>query len=172
MHRQRQVEKINDFKGTLIRLFKNLNMWKYLCVVAIIFAMFAAILSTVAPNKLADVTDVISEGIKPRGNNIEKVLKNIYSHSNINVVVDNDNKNNDYLEMYNVLSKEEKLKLFNDFKLDGVKISREDQVLFLDILSTMDKDTIDEKSLVKLDKIPDSIKKFIEPKMNMKEQLF
>ena len=169
MHRQRQVEKINDFKGTLIRLFKNLNMWKYLCVVAIIFAMFAAILSTVAPNKLADVTDVISEGIKPRGNNIEKVLKNIYSHSNINVVVDNDNKNNDYLEMYNVLSKEEKLKLFNDFKLDGVKISREDQLLFLDILSTMDKDTIDEKSLVKLDKIPDSIKKFIEPKMNMKE---
>ena len=169
MHRQRGVEKINDFKGTLIRLFKNLNMWKYLCIVAILFAMFAAILSTVAPNKLADVTDVITEGIKPRGDNIEKVIKNIYSHSNIKVYEDSDNQNNDFLDVYNLLSKEEKLKLFNDFKLDGVLITKEDQVLFLDILSTMDKDTIDEKSLVKLDKTPDSIKKFIEPKMDMKE---
>ena len=169
MHRQRGVEKINDFKGTLIRLFKNLNMWKYLCLVAILFAMFAAILSTVAPNKLADVTDVITEGIKPRGDNIEKIIKNIYSHSNIKVYEDGDNQNNDYLDVYNLLSKEEKLKLFNDFKLDGVLITKEDQVLFLDILSTMDKDTIDENSLVKLDKTPDSIKKFIEPKMDMKE---
>ena len=169
MHRQRGVEKINDFKGTLIRLFKNLNMWKYLCLVAILFAMFAAILSTVAPNKLADVTDVITEGIKPRGDNIEKIIKNIYSHSNIKVYEDGDNQNNDYLDVYNLLSKEEKLKIFNDFKLDGVLITKEDQVLFLDILSTMDKDTIDENSLVKLDKTPDSIKKFIEPKMDMKE---
>ena len=169
MHRQRQVEKINDFKGSLIRLFLNLNKWKYLLVIAIIFAMFAAILSTVAPNKLADVTDVITEGIKPRGENIEKVISNIYSHSNIKVYEDNDQNSNDYLEMYNVLSKEEKIKLFNDFKLDGVLITSKDQVEFLDILNTMDKDTIDEKSLAKLDKVPKSIKNFIEPKLDMKE---
>ena len=169
MHRRANTEKINDFKGTLIRLFKNLNKWKYLLLIAIFFAMFAAILSTVAPNKLADVTDVITEGIKPRSDNIEKVITNIYSHSNINLYQSKDNSNNDYIEVYNILSKEEKLKLFNDFKLDGVNISKEDQVAFLDILSTMDKDTIDEKSLVKLDKTPDSIKSFIEPKLDMKE---
>ena len=169
MHRRANTEKINDFKGTLIRLFKNLNKWKYLLLIAIFFAMFAAILSTVAPNKLADVTDVITEGIKPRSDNIERVITNIYSHSNINLYQSKDNSNNDYIEVYNILSKEEKLKLFNDFKLDGVNISKEDQVAFLDILSTMDKDTIDEKSLVKLDKTPDSIKSFIEPKLDMKE---
>ena len=169
MHRQRQVEKINDFKGSLKRLFLNLNKWKYLLVIAVFFAMFAAILSTVAPNKLADVTDVISEGIKPRGENIEKVIKNIYSHSNIKVYEDSDQSSNDYLEMYNILSKEEKIKLFNDFKLDGVLITSKDQVEFLDILNTMDKDTIDEKSLAKLDKIPKSIKSFIEPKLDMEE---
>ena len=128
MHRQRQVEKINDFKGSLIRLFLNLNKWKYLLVIAILFAMFAAILSTIAPNKLADVTDVITEGIKPRGENIEKIVKNIYSHSNIKVYEDSDQSSNDYLEMYNVLSKEEKMKLFNDFKLEGVLITSKDQV--------------------------------------------
>ena len=74
MHRRGNTEKINDFKGTLIRLFKNLNKWKYLLIISIFFAMFAAILSTVAPNKLADVTDVITEGIKPRGENIEKLI--------------------------------------------------------------------------------------------------
>ena len=169
MHRQRQVEKINDFKGSLIRLFLNLNKWKYLLVIAILFAMFAAILSTVAPNKLADVTDVITEGIKPQGENIEKVIKNIYSHSNIKVYEDSDQSSNDYLEMYNILSKEEKMKLFNDFKLDGVLITSKDQVEFLDILNTMDKDTIDEKSLAKLDMVPKSIKSFIEPKLDMDE---
>ena len=169
MHRQRQVEKINDFKGSLIRLFLNLNKWKYLLVIAILFAMFAAILSTVAPNKLADVTDVITEGIKPQGENIEKVIKNIYSHSNIKVYEDSAQSSNDYLEMYNILSKEEKMKLFNDFKLDGVLITSKDQVEFLDILNTMDKDTIDEKSLAKLDMVPKSIKSFIEPKLDMDE---
>ena len=90
MHRQRQVEKINDFKSSLIRLFLNLKKWKYLLVIAILITMFAAILSTVAPNKLADVTDVITVGIKPRSENIEKVIKNIYSHSNIKVYEDSD----------------------------------------------------------------------------------
>ena len=72
MHRQ-QVEHVNDLKGTIIRLFKNLDKWKYLLVVAIIFAMLAAILSTVAPNKLADVTDVITGGIKPQTENIQEI---------------------------------------------------------------------------------------------------
>ena len=43
MHRRANTEKINDFKGTLLRLFKNLNKWKYLLLIAILCAMFAAI---------------------------------------------------------------------------------------------------------------------------------
>ena len=169
MHRGQKIEKVNDFKGTLIRLFKNLDSWKYLLIIAVLFAMFAAILSTIAPNKLADVTDVITVGVKPRTENIEKVINNIFSHSNIDVLVDNDSNNNDYIEMYSLLTKEDKLKLFNEFNLDDVLISKEDQVKFLDILITMDPNTIDEKSLKKLDSLPKSIKKLIEPKMNLNE---
>ena len=158
---QREVEKVNDLKGTLIRLFKNLNKWKYLLVIAVIFAIVAAILSTVAPNKLADVTDVITEGIKPRTENIEKLNKEIYKHANITKI------NN--IENYKELTPEEKLEIFNTFKYKKIEITREDQVKYFDILLTMDKETINEKALVKLDKIPNSIKSFIEPKMDTDE---
>ena len=161
MPRPREIEKVNDLKGTLIRLFKNLNNWKYLLIVAILFAMLAAILSTVAPNKLADVTDVITEGIKPRSENIEIINKEIYKHANIQEVSN--------LENYKELSTKDKLSIFNTFKYKDVTITKEDQVSYFDILTSMDKDTIDEKALVKLDKMPKSIKKFIEPKMDTEE---
>ncbi len=166
MHR-REVEHVNDFKGTLIRLFKNLEKWKYLLVIAIIFAMLAAILSTVAPNKLADVTDVITEGIKPQSSNIEKITKEIYKHSNI--VIPKEVKQSPNMDQYNKLTKEQKLMLVNDFHYKDVLITKEDQIKYLDILMTMDKDTIDEKSLAKLDDVPKSIKGFIEPKMDTEE---
>ncbi len=161
MPRQREIEKVNDLKGTLIRLFKNLKNWKYLLIIAVIFAMFAAILSTVAPNKLADVTDVITEGIKPRSENIEKINKEIYKHITI--------KEASNLENYKNLSEEEKLQIFNTFKYKEETITKEDQVAYFNILTTMDKDTINEKALVKLDKMPKSIKTFIEPKMDTEE---
>ena len=64
-HNMREPEKVKDFKGTISRIFHSLNRWRYILVLSCFLAMFAAILSTIAPNKLADVTDVISEGIKP-----------------------------------------------------------------------------------------------------------
>ena len=161
MHNRQKIEKVNDLKGTVIRLFKNLDNWKYLLVVAVILAMFAAILSTVAPNKLADVTDVITGGIRPRTENIKKITNEIYANSNI--------KSPTEMAKYNYLTKEEKIKLLNDFKYEDTVIKKEDQVVFLDILSTLKNEDITEKSLAKLDKVPDSIMKFIEPKMDTEE---
>ena len=71
----KNVEKVKDLKGTLIRIFNSLKLWRYVLVLSCVLAMVAAILSTVAPNKLADVTDVISEGIKPRVENMELISK-------------------------------------------------------------------------------------------------
>ena len=159
MHRNREIVKVNDFKGTTLRLFKNLDKWRIPLIIAILFAMFAAILSTIGPNKLADVTDVISGGIKPRVENIEKITKEIYINGNFT------NPNLDYQE----LTKSEKLELVGEFEYEGVKISKEDQIVFLDVLSTIDMDSVDENSLTKLDKVPKSIKGFIEPKMDTDE---
>ncbi len=159
MPRNREIEKVNDFKGTTIRLFKNLDKWRFPLIISILFAMMAAILSTIGPNKLADVTDVITGGIKLRVENIEKITKEIYLNGNFA----NPNLN------YNELTNDEKLELVNEFKFKGVKITKKDQIVFLDILNTMDMNNVDEKSLAKLDKVPKSIKGFIEPKMDTDE---
>ena len=130
-------------------------------------SLIAAILSTIAPNRLAGVTDVITEGIKPRVENIEVISKQILMHSNINVdKTDNYDQNIDYLDMYNSMSRENKLALFNDFYYRKVLITKDDQIKFMDTISTMNEDGSSD-ALSKLDELPDSIKGFIEPKMNL-----
>lgn len=170
MPRIRKVEKVNDVKGTLISLFRNLEKWRYLLIVSIILALAAAIFSTIAPNRLAGVTDVISDGIKPRVENIEVISKEIFKHANISVdISSNSNSNSNYLEMYNKLSYSDKLALVNDFKYKGVLITRKDQVEFLNLMVNINKDSSGDDLLNKLDKLPHSIKNFIEPKMNINE---
>ena len=66
----RATEKSKDFKGSMLRLFKNLKPWKYIMGLALCLAMISAILSLIAPDKLSDLTDTITEGISP---NIEKL---------------------------------------------------------------------------------------------------
>ena len=167
MPRIQKVEKVNDVKGTLINLFINLDRWRYLLIISIVLSLIAAILSTIAPNRLAGVTDVITEGIKPRVENIEVISKQILMHSNINVdKTDNYDQNIDYLDMYNSMSRENKLALFNDFYYRKVLITKDDQIKFMDTISTMNEDGSSD-ALSKLDELPDSIKGFIEPKMNL-----
>ena len=168
MPRIQKVEKVNDIKGTLKSLFINLDKWRYLLIISIVLSLIAAILSTVAPNRLAGVTDVITGGIKPRVENIEVISKEIFKHANIPVQENVISKQNiNYLDMYNSMSKESKLALVNEFKYKGVLISKEDQIKFIDILSEMKNNKVTDDSLKKLDEMPKSIKTFIEPKMNM-----
>ena len=74
-------EKSKDFKGSMIRLSKNLNKWRYLILVALILSMASAILGLITPNKLSDFTDVITEGIKP--NISEDTIQEIMSSNKI-----------------------------------------------------------------------------------------
>ena len=62
----RTNEKSKDFFGSMKRLLKNLNPWKYVVIFALILAMVSAILSLIAPNKLSDFTDIITDGLKPK----------------------------------------------------------------------------------------------------------
>lgn len=62
---RRMPEKSKDFKGSIKRLFNSLNKWRYLLVFALCLAMISAILALIAPNRLSDLTDTITEGLKP-----------------------------------------------------------------------------------------------------------
>lgn len=81
MGRRGVPEKSRDFKGSMIRLFNNLNRWKYILVLSLILAMISAILALVAPNKLSELTDTITLGLQP--NISEEIVNDIMKDSNI-----------------------------------------------------------------------------------------
>ncbi len=74
-------EKSKDFKGSIKRLFLSLNNWKYLLLVSLLLAFISAILALIAPNRLSDFADTITEGIKP--NIDENVITEIMSSPKI-----------------------------------------------------------------------------------------
>ena len=61
-------EKSKDFKGSMKRLFKSLDKWKFILVIALFLAMISAILALVAPNRLSRLTDTITAGLQPNIN--------------------------------------------------------------------------------------------------------
>ena len=132
-------EKSKDFKGTMLKLFKNLDRWRFLLIIAVLFSFSAAILSTIGPNKLADVTDVISEGIKPDYKKLEDIS---------NLIAENN---------------------FSEFEYDGVVITVDDQYKFMEVVSTLTPDTDNEELIKKLDDVPESIAGIIEAKMDTDE---
>jgi ATP-binding cassette subfamily B protein len=136
----KEVEKVKDLKGTLLRIFKSLKVWKYVLVISCILSMVSSVLSTIGPNKLADVTDVISEGIKPNISKIEEINKKVMSNAT-----------------------------HKDIEIDGVVITTKDQYKYVEIVSTIDKDSDNEVLIKKLDEMPKSIKTLVSPKMNKKE---
>ena len=165
MPRQREIEKVKDFKGTLLRIFKSLNRWKYILVTSCILAMFAAILSTIAPNKLADVTDVISEGVKPNTEVLETVTTEVYKNLAINYQAEDPSK---LLINFNKLDRNKRISILKDIEVNGVTISAKDQVTYLELMTKFDKNN-NKKNIKLFDKLPASIKTLVEPKLDKDE---
>ena len=153
-----QREKSKDFKGSMIRLYKSLGKWKKMLIISIFLALTSSILSTIAPNKLADVTDVISEGIKPNVEMLETITKEIMIYpmsKNISIdelLTSSDNNKKDYL---------------TEITINNQKITTEDQIKYLYFITEIESLEDSEQVLKKMDKLPDSIKKLIEPEMNI-----
>ena len=79
----RNFEKSKDFKGSMKRLLKSLNNYRYLLIISLIFAFISAILSLISPNKLSLLTDEITLGIKP--NVSEEKINSILSSDTISI---------------------------------------------------------------------------------------
>ena len=136
-------EKAKDLKGTLLRIFKSLNTWKYVLVLSCVLALAGAILSTIAPNRLAKVTDVITESIKPNTKNIEVLNKKIQE---------------------NMLSKKNE-----SIYIDKVEITYPDQMKYISIISKVDKDSNGEEYIKAFKKCPKSIQKVFDTKLDEKK---
>lgn len=147
-----KIEKPKDLKSSTKRLTKELKDFKLLIGLSIVLAIVGSILTIITPNKLSDMVDEISLGIRPRVENIEPIAKNIQKGMKNRGLV--------------------------SITIDGVEISVEDQMEFAKIMQknqgkNMDMKNLSKedqlKELKKLESFPKSIKKVIEPKMDLEK---
>lgn len=140
MPRPRGVpEKSKDFTGAIKRLFKSLDKWRYLVIMSLIIAIISAILGLITPNQLSNLTDTISEGIKPQMN--EKIITEIMTSEEI--------------------SEEDKMSFMESLK-KLEENSKEDNK------NEKNEENYD-KSLTILSELPKSIQDKISPKMDLEK---
>ncbi|MDD7765597.1 MULTISPECIES: ABC transporter ATP-binding protein [Anaerococcus] len=147
-----KIEKPKDLKSSIKRLTKELKDFKLLIGLSIVLAILGSILTIITPNKLSDMVDEISLGIRPRVENIEPIAKNIQKGMKNRGLV--------------------------PITIDGVEISVEDQMEFAKIMQKSQGKNMDMKNLSKEDQLkelkklesfPKSIKKVIEAKMDLEK---
>ncbi len=75
--RGRKPEKAKNFKGSMLRLFKELKPFKTLIILGLTMSILGSILSILAPNKLSDLVDEISKGLVINTENLENIATNV-----------------------------------------------------------------------------------------------
>ena len=146
-------EKPKDFKKAIGRLIKELGIFKYFIIIAVLLSVASSVISIITPDKLADLTDKISAGIIINGDNlqelietttesmesedftkrVDKILSIDLSQGNIQKIMLNENISTD--------SKTKLQKLLIDSSKDPSKFSEELSKLDEDILKELLKTT-------------------------------
>ena len=187
MPRPQKIEKSKDFKNSVIKLIKSLKKYYFPISIGLVLAMVSAILSIIMPDRLSEITDYITEGLKPNTDALQEISTEIYKNS-INNFMDYSNNSmrleEDQLNLFNAIitsEKDDDLIAFNnltdetlniivsDITIDNTTITKEDQLKYFEVIKQMDKNNINEDALSKLDELPRSIYKLIEPKMNVEK---
>lgn len=189
-------EKSKDFFGSIKRLLSNLKSWRIIIIVALFLAMFSAILSLIAPNKLSDFTDIITKGLAIKTDKLTYLSEEIQNNFNgeklkikINSINNDQSINESDKEIfYNSLKQmqqenDEKKKqvilfslpdsilihLLDTIKIDGKVINEKDQLAMLRLSEKLDKEGKTEESLKLIDELPESIYSIIKPEIDMKK---
>ena len=186
MPRHQKIEKSKDFKGSVIKLIKSLKGFHVAIIVGLILAMASSILSLIAPNKLSEITDYITVGLKPDVDKLQVINTEIYSNALDNFMnsysptdeeltkdqedlwhaIITDRTDDDVVAFAN-LSNETLDVILTDVEVDNVTISKDDQMKYFEIMKSMDLENGNEELLKKIDELPESIYGFIKPSMNM-----
>ena len=164
-------EKSKDFKGSMLRLIKNLSPWKFIMCMALGLAMVSAILALIAPNKLSDFADLIGDGLIPNTEVLEEVSKKIENNLDNtgkmavatclgygDIKIDSTMQETACKSLSNILV---------DIEVDGVTIPVVDQIEMLKLSTQMGEEIEPEKALGLMEKLPKSIYGLVKPKMNM-----
>ncbi len=169
MHKK-NYEKSNNFGKAMARLFKELNIYALFIFIAGLLSVGGSVLEIIAPDKMSELTDHITSGLIVNTDNIETINKKIENNFK-NSMPSTSNKKETKIDTKVLDSLDDNTIniLFKEFTIDNTVISSKDQVKYLKVVSKLDKNTSNEEIYKQIDKMPKSIKKVIEPKMNMKE---
>ena len=135
------AEKAKNFKEAIKRLFSELKGFKVLIIIALTLAILGSVLSIVAPDKLSELTDEISEGLVVDTENLQTITETI--------------------QVNFAQGKQE------EFEVDGISISIEDQTKFITIMSSIEGEPTPEELYKKIDEMPESIQTAVEPFMDI-----
>ena len=138
-------EKAKDFKKSIKRLLKELNPFKILIIIGLILAFVCSVFSILAPNKISDLVNEISNGLKVNEKNITLISENITNSLNnekLYSILNIDLSEQTILEIMNSTSiTESEKELFNNFLNDKENITTNIKNLPNSILEYILKDT-------------------------------
>ena len=168
MHKDRKYEKSSNFGKAMARLVKELKKFNILIIISIVLSVAGSTLEIIAPDEMSKLTDQIAKGLIVNTDNIEKINKTITNNVK-KVMPSNNTSSNTKIDTKVLDSLDDKTisMLFPEFTVDKTVISSKDQVKYLKVASKLDKDASNEDIYKLMDKMPKSIRKVIEPKMNM-----
>lgn len=148
-------EKAKDLIGTWKKLFGYCRRYTAVFVIAVICAAAGTVLNLVGPDKLSDMTDVITEGVAPDTEKLEEIIETVLNENTVHNVMDE-------------LPETAAAAVYTDVVIDGVTISGEDQSALMELLADIDvEDT--EHALEAFDKLPASIYSLIKPSVDMEK---
>lgn len=78
--RPMKQEKAKNFKKAIMRLFKELKSFKVLLTIGLILAALGSIMSILAPNKLSNLIDKISEGLVINKDNVQIITDHVQTN--------------------------------------------------------------------------------------------
>lgn len=138
-HKTDSELKTKDFWGAVGRILRELRGFRILLILGVVAAIAGSVLSIIAPNHLSELTDKISAGMSVKRTNLEQISTKIL---------------NNPMQL-------------SDFVIDGQIISVEDQMNFLQVASTIDKNTSVTELYKKIEELPASIQETVKPRMEL-----
>lgn len=146
-------EKAKDFKGAVSRLVKELNKFKILMILSFILAIFSAVLTILAPDKLSELTDEISAGLTVDSDNLKEL---------VNITTTNITEEKIQEIMPQILNIDVSQEALTNI-MNSQTISQEDKIKFQEIFANMSTMSENKEIYSKIIELPESILNIILP---------
>ena len=146
-------EKAKDFKGAVSRLVKELNKFKILMILSFILAIFSAVLTILAPDKLSELTDEISAGLTVDSDNLKEL---------VNITTTNITEEKIQEIMPQILNIDVSQEALTNI-MNSQTISQEDKIKFQEIFTSISTMSENKEIYSKIIELPESILNIILP---------